>query len=370
MESLVRRLSFHMLRTAMRTASPLVLATFCAALTCAGVSRAEVLSAQSSARTAGMGGAGVAASHGAASLHYNPALVAYEETLGAELSVQAQYDFASLGPAVSFALAVPLGKQWAVGIASAPGWNLEPRQRLAGRPSPASATPYRTYDLSVAAMWAPDPQLGIALAAGLTRGTVAVQTPEWIAEASSWGALVRASAAFRSADERWTVGALFQLTSAQGPRGELQGGGLREAFDASIPVVHQGAAGVDYRWSKAVSTTLQLELFGAAALSGLEARSPSTTIPLVSTAPNVLRARLGTELALTDHFRLRLGVSGDLGVGAAERDAGGPALPRIAGHAGVGYTSGFFEFDFGATAGFPDGSNPRLAAVAAAGFRI
>src|SRR5262245_19243890 len=107
---------------AMRTAS-LFLCTGAAwvAVAPAAAARADALVAYASARTAGMGGAGVASSCGAATLHYNPALVAYEESLGAELALQAQYDFDSVAPSASFAVQVPLGVTWAAGLALGPG---------------------------------------------------------------------------------------------------------------------------------------------------------------------------------------------------------------------------------------------------------
>src|SRR5687767_11350153 len=52
-----------------------------------GAAVAQVLMPVHTARTLGMGGTGVAASHGASALHSNAALVAFEESLGGEVGL-------------------------------------------------------------------------------------------------------------------------------------------------------------------------------------------------------------------------------------------------------------------------------------------
>ncbi len=349
-----------MVRGPMR-AAPLLL---CAAFAFARTAEADALSAHASARTEGMGGAGVAASHGAASLHYNPALVAYEETLGAELSLQAQYDAAAVTPALAFAASIPLGRSWAVGVALSPGWSLEPRSALSGQEAPPS-TPWRTYEAAVCAMWAPDPQLGISLSSGLVRGGLLLRSASEISEAAGYGASVRVGVAWRSLNADWTLGAAWQLTSAVLLQGEVRGETVAP-LTARAPVLQQGQAGAAWRASKKVTWTGQLELWGAGALSGFTV----SDVPVLGEVPNVLRPRLGVELSPTEYLRVRAGGAVDLGLRAVERSAAGPALPRFSAHAGVGYTSGFFEFDFGASAAFPDAAPVRLTATAAAAFRI
>ncbi|MGQ0506226.1 MAG: hypothetical protein ACT4TC_13020 [Myxococcaceae bacterium] len=324
---------------------------------------AEALNVFSSARTGGMGGAGAAASQGAATLHYNPALVAYEESLGAEVDVTAQYDQRRVVPSVAFALNAPLGRTWTVGAALGPGWSLDPRTKGAD-------IPWRTYDLLFSAMWAPAPHVGLSLSAGLTRGALGFRVGDLQASASGWGATARAGFAVRSADERFIFGATYRITGPVVTRGELSGNGTVEVLDATTPVLHQASAGVAYRFSRVVLTTAELDFISWRSLRGLAANTPTTTLPLVGNAPQALAGRLGAELAPSGSFRLRVGGFIEAPLGGDLTDPDGPALPAFGAHAGVGYTSGFFFFDLGAGVSLPHQAQPRINASVAAGLRI
>jgi long-chain fatty acid transport protein len=338
---------------------------------------------EQSARAVGMGGVGVAAATGAATVYYNPGSVAFEDGVAAELSgtlIAPSFHYESPAGAGGddvepslFALPsvfaeVPLTDAWYVGLGAFSNYGLGLRwpATFKGRFESQSAS-ITTFTFNPTAAYRIDEHWGVGVGLDVVRGTVELSQRIDFSDSEgllrmgggAWGTGVNAGVSSRWLRDDLVVGLSYRSAVALIFRGradfsvprELEASLRDQDVTTHLTLPHTVAAGASYRVTPDLRGSVELTYTTWSSLDALHidfAESDALDQELPRRWNNTLTARAGAEYALKPNLSLRAGLGYDPSPSPA--DTLSPSLPdanRLLFSAGAGYRLGNFTVDLG-----------------------
>ncbi len=336
---------------------------------------------EQSAKSLGMGGVGVAADLGAASIYYNPGALGWEEGIAAELSgtlIIPSFRYEPIRsvdgtpanantqvfvlPAAFFAF--PAGPiHLGVGVFANFGLGLEWPATFDGRFDSQSSN-LQTFTFNVTAAWKIHRHISIGAGFDLVRATVQLSQRLNMIDAEglltlgggTWGAGANAGIATHFIDDRLSIGVTYRSAVSLTFDGradfvvppEFEGTLRDQAIRTTIVLPHIISLGVSFK----VLPKLQLSLDGTyTTWSTIDAfrfdfEDDALDQELRRDWVNTVTFRLGGQWEVVNKLTLRAGFGFDQSPAPAETLS--PSLPdahRLFGSLGVGYRFGNFSID-------------------------